>query len=710
MPGVIPDLKFRPQLLVVAATLLAAFVRFFQLSSLAPEAWFDEVWFALRARELIQHPAFTVFYRTPWGGGNALMVYLTAAAQLIGFTGISSSRIASAALGLIAVPLAYACFDEVLRGAFEPRTRRWIAALAALVLSYLLHWVIVSRVGTEPSLAPAAALFCVWQLKRAKNTLSADYADGRRLNNETIGGNLRHLRMTFSAFCANSAVNYILAGAIAGLAQYNGPHARFILPLLGFIALHDLSNSHTSKRPHLVRGYLLAALAGLAVLSPLVAFFVREPEWLFARARITAGGPLNDPRAFRDNLYLILISFNFVGSFDPLTNYPGLPMFDLVQSAGFFIGHGWALWNLRKSAAARELLTWEAIMILPSLFTSDAPNFQRMIGFAAPAAAMIAVGGIILARWATDQFRRVSRTPALPHFGVWILRAFCGLCLGCGIFLSPLYQSYTLFVRYPKLSILPVSYLNAPVRDAHELIARAENGERVFVSRNLEDDDVIAFEVLFPGAAVERLDFRQCLPLADDRETRTNYVVLTKRDKVSVPGLYEAYPESKITAAYYWQDSGTWIEVPPHAAAPPPPIPGRAAFDPGLTFVGYEWSGDSIAARQSLFVTLWWKVEAGLTADYTSFVHVGTGLDGTTVVAQRDGQPCQGLFPTSHWRKGDLIRDSFAITFPPDAPAGRYPLAVGWYTFPDFVRLPLLSADNPLPDNRAIIGAITVTP
>ncbi|MEK6574209.1 MAG: hypothetical protein AABZ58_07840, partial [Chloroflexota bacterium] len=122
MPGVIPDLKFRPQLLVVAATLLAAFVRFFQLSSLAPEAWFDEVWFALRARELIQHPAFTVFYRTPWGGGNALMVYLTAAAQLLGFTGISSSRIASAALGLIAVPLAYACFDEVLRGAFEPRT------------------------------------------------------------------------------------------------------------------------------------------------------------------------------------------------------------------------------------------------------------------------------------------------------------------------------------------------------------------------------------------------------------------------------------------------------------------------------------------------------------------------------------------------------------------------------------------------------------
>ncbi|HLF00570.1 MAG TPA: hypothetical protein VI547_01245, partial [Anaerolineales bacterium] len=276
------------------------------------------------------------------------------------------------------------------------------------------------------------------------------------------------------------------------------------------------------------------------------------------------------------------------------------------------------------------------------------------------------------------------------------------------------YHSYTLLVRYPQLSILPISYLHIPVRDARELIARAEDGERVFVSRHPEDvvtqNDVIAFEYLFPGHSIERLDFRQCLPLTADRDTRTNYLVLTKGDKVSVVNLYNAYPESKITAAYYWQNSGTWIEVPPGAAGPPPPNPGHARFDPGITFFGYEWSGDSVAAGESLLITLWWKVETDLTADYTSFVHVGTGLDGAAVVAQRDGQPCQSLFPTSHWRAGDLIRDSFAITFPPDALPGQYPLAVGWYTFPDFVRLPLLEADTPLPDDRAIIGNITVTP
>lgn len=695
MPGVTPPLNIRPSTLAVAAALLAAFLRFFRLSSLAPEAWFDEVWFALRAREMIHHPALIVFYRTPWGGGNALMVYLTAVAQMLGFTGISSSRVASAALGVIAVPLAYACFNEALRESFEARTRRWAAALSAFILSYLLYWVIVSRVGTEPSLSPAAALFCVWQLKRGRRILAAEIA----------GDAEKQKRKPFTFF-APFAVNFGLAGVVAGLAQYNGPHARFILPLLAFIALHDLLNSHASLRPRLVRGYVLAALSALLAASPLIVFFLREPDWLLARARITAGGPLGSPKAFLDNLFYILLSFNYMGSFDPLTNYPGLPMFDLFQTFGFFAGHGWLFLNLRKSAAARELLTWESIMILPSLLTADAPNFQRMIGYAAPASAIIAVGWVLLAQWAANRLPRLCHPSSLTHFEVWIL--------SFGILCSSGYHAYLLLVRYPKLSILPVSYLNAPVRDARELVARAESGERVFASRHPEDveaqNDIIAFEFFFHGAPVERLDFRQCLPLTDDRETRTNYVVLTKRDKVSAPGLYEAYPESKITATYYWQDSGTWIEVPPHTPGPRPPFPGRATFDPGLTFVGYEWSGDSVAAGQSLFITLWWKVDADIAADYTSFIHAGTGLEGAAVVAQRDGQPCQGLFPTSHWRAGDLIRDSFAVTFPPDTPAGRYPLAVGWYIFPDFVRLPLLTADDPLPDNRAIIAAITVTP
>lgn len=678
--------KLNPAILVVAATLLAAFLRFFHLTTLAPEAWFDEVWFALRAREWLQHPDFIVFYKTPWGSGSALWVYLTALVQWLGFTGISSSRFTSAALGVLAVPLAYACFREMLRGTSLPY-QKWIAALSAFILSYLLHWVIVARFGIEPSLAPAAALFCVWQLKMAK----------RKLATENVEFAEKKILIS-SALFANSAVNYIWVGLVAALAQYNGPHARFILPVLAFIALHDLLVAPTPTRPNLIRGYLITSLTALLVASPLLYFFFQNPEWFLARARITTGGPLSNPAEFQRNLWFLSISFNFMGSFDPLTNYPGLPMFDWVQSLGWVVGHVWAVWHLRRSTLARELLVWEAIMVLPSLLTSDAPNFQRMIGVAAPAACLIAIGWLLTAQWILAL--RFASMIRLLAFGV----------LGFGVLASPFYQSYILLVRYPQQSILPVSYLNAPVKEGRELVARAQNGERVFVSRHPEDaeaqNDIIAFEFLFPGTPIERLDFRQCLPLSSNRNTRTNYLVLTDRDQRSVPILYNAYPESTLTAAYYWQDSGTWIQVPPHTPAPMPPRVAHARFDPGLTLIGYEWSGESVQAGQSLFLTLWWRADTDLATDYTSFVHLG----GDQVVAQRDGQPCQGLFPTSHWRKGDLIRDSFAITLPANITPGRYPLAVGWYTFPDFVRQPLLEADHALQDNRAIIASITVTP
>ncbi|MBI3243660.1 MAG: hypothetical protein HYZ49_15355 [Chloroflexi bacterium] len=701
--------KLRPIHLVVAATLVGVFLRFYHLSSHAPEAWFDEIWFAMRAREMLAAPQFVVFYRTSWGGGNALMVYLTAAVQWLGFTGLSSSRIASAALGAVSVPLAFACFDEVLRGSgfqsgsvrsVQPRLRRWIAALAAFILSYLIYWVVVSRVGTEPSLAPAATLFCVWQLKRARRLIEESTTKTQRQEapQRNLGGTSRR------AFVVNPSLNFALAGVVAGLAQYNGPHARFILPLVGLIGLHDLFLIPAPLRRNYIVGLSLAALAGLVVVAPLALFFIQEPHWLVARAREATARSFTQQGALWENIKASLIAYNFTGSLDSLTNYPGLPVFDPIQSIGFFVGHGWVLWNLRRSAVARELLGWEILMTLPSLIANDAPSFQRMIGYGAPGAAVVAVGWVVLWQWFGPHPRRL---------GVWNLgfarcwRAVPGI-LAFGIFASFAYQSYMFLVKFPRLSVLPKAYLAVPVNTARELIKRAEAGERVFVSRNPEDDDVISFEYLFPGTPVKRLDFRQCLPFSDGRPARSNYLVLTKRDAQTVPILYQTYPTASIEVESMWQDSGSWVEVPAGISGPRPPNPGHASFDPGLTFVGYEWSGGTVQAGQSLFITLWWKVEADMTADYTSFVHVGTGLDGTTVVAQRDGQPCQGLFTTSQWRAGDLVRDSFAITFPPDVLPGDYPLVTGWYTFPSFTRLSLREADHALPDNRAIIGVVTV--
>lgn len=664
--------QWRPAHWVLLATLLAAFLRFYRLFSLAPEAWFDEIWFTLRARELIAAPEFVVFFRTGWGGVSALMVYLTAIAQLLGFTGPAASRVPAAAMGVLAVPLAYACFRELLRrdarsgsaAANLPERRDVIAALAAFMLSYLLHWVIISRVGYQPGIAPAAALFCLWQLKRANRLAANGY---------------------------HSHWSHLLCGVALGVAEYAGPHTRFIAPLLAFVLAQDLLNIALERRRAALAGLGLTVVAAAAVAAPLALFYVREPEWFFARAQITSASLWSQPATLLQHARLILISFNFVGSYDPLTNYPGLPMFDSVQSLGFWAGHGWLLWNVRRSPLARALLFWEALMCVPSLITSDPPNFQRMIGAAAPMAVIIAIGWLWAGKWLLNKLPAVSAGAA--RWAAVILMA-----------MSPLYQIHTLLIRFPQLAVLPRDYLALPVSLARDLVARSQH-ERVFVSRHPEDDDVIAFEYLFHNTPVERTDFRQCLPLSDGRLTPTSYLVLNGRDSQTAPTLAEYYPAAQVTSGLaLWQDVATLVVVPSGARGPTPPQAGYAAFEPGMVFTGFEWSGRTAKPDSSVFMTVYWRVEKDLAIDYTSFVHVGS----PTLVAQRDGQPCLGLFPTSRWRAGDLIRDSFAITIPPETPAGDYPLYLGWYTYPDLERLPLVDPQPAAGDHRALIAIITV--
>jgi hypothetical protein len=63
-------------------------------------------------------------------------------------------------------------------------------------------------------------------------------------------------------------------------------------------------------------------------------------------------------------------------------------------------------------------------------------------------------------------------------------------------------------------------------------------------------------------------------------------------------------------------------------------------------------------------------------------------------VAQYDGAPLGGLYPTSKWTPGDVFTYPAALEIPNDAPAGKYDLLVGMYSYPDLKRLSVQS-DRP---------------
>ncbi len=80
---------------------------------------------------------------------------------------------------------------------------------------------------------------------------------------------------------------------------------------------------------------------------------------------------------------------------------------------------------------------------------------------------------------------------------------------------------------------------------------------------------------------------------------------------------------------------------------------------------------------QTLQLKLYWESLAQTETDYTVFVHLRD--DAGKTVAQMDGPPLAGSYPTSLWDSGEIIPDTFTLNLPPGLERGTYRLVVGLY-------------------------------
>ena len=132
---------------------------------------------------------------------------------------------------------------------------------------------------------------------------------------------------------------------------------------------------------------------------------------------------------------------------------------------------------------------------------------------------------------------------------------------------------------------------------------------------------------------------------------------------------------------------------PGHGAQSMSPV--QARFGKAIVLEGYTWD----AGPAEVGVTLRWSTDAFLDTDYTVFVHLVDPGDGDRLLAQGDGPPAGGKWPTSHWLPGVALDDVHSIALPEDLAPGTYHLLVGVYDpatnerlrlsdGSDFVRLP----------------------
>ena len=76
--------------------------------------------------------------------------------------------------------------------------------------------------------------------------------------------------------------------------------------------------------------------------------------------------------------------------------------------------------------------------------------------------------------------------------------------------------------------------------------------------------------------------------------------------------------------------------------------------------------------------------------------------------AQVDREPCFQAYPTSWWRDGEIIRDTFHLTLASDSPPGDYTLTTGFYRWPELTRLDVVEATNPVTDQAVILQTIEI--
>ncbi|HQE93698.1 MAG TPA: glycosyltransferase family 39 protein [Anaerolineae bacterium] len=140
------------------------------------------------------------------------------------------------------------------------------------------------------------------------------------------------------------------------------------------------------------------------------------------------------------------------------------------------------------------------------------------------------------------------------------------------------------------------------------------------------------------------------------------------------------------------------------------PIPRRvqACFgEDKIALTGDAISPTSIHAGETLTVTLHWHALAQPPADYQVFVHLLD--DAGQLIAQHDGPPRLGLYPTSAWAAGEDVEDAHPIQLPADYQGVVQP-CVGLYVLDSLQRLPVTGmTDGICPERSAPLAPLTVS-
>jgi len=656
---------------LIALLLVAMFLRVYRLDEVPPGLTHDEAdtgYFAAAvyhgARSQVQAPYGYAYQPFTMYSGALFM-------RLFGPTGLAL-RYHSALWGMVVLLFAYLWG----RRAFGQAVGLGGAALVALSF-----WTVAdSRFALNSEPAPAlvtAAAYCLW------------------LALDRPGGRPRWWAWLLMAVLL-AASTYAYEAALAAAAA-------FVLFFV-YLALFDRA---LFRRCGLWFGGALI----LAVL--LAAPHLLDPA-AWGRTQ-TLSGPLQallggDLRPLVHNALGAVGTISFRGDSFVTYNLPGRPILDPLVSVFFYGGVLLCLWRWRRPACAFVLL-WAALGLVPSMVIGEWTSTLHSKAAQAPILLLPAVGAVEVWRWAAARLGRRWGAMLAALGALWLV--VVGVSTG-----------YDYFVRWGRSPDTRAAYFHNLAEAADFVQEGTYSGVAAFSvpfpdlpldpligAMRVQRDDITLrwFDgrraLLFPGAAEVLLILPSNAPL-DPWFAPWLPLDAARRVVVDPQGIDPYFDVLR------WSPQQTWAAVTPQLRREiVDPFSLPVDFGGAVRLVGYALERSTVRPGQTFeLVTAWQVAEpAALGAEdprrygrqAAIFVHL---LDGQgNLVAQEDRLDV----PAGGWQRGDCFLQIHRLTPGAELPGGTYSLAVGVYTLPDVVRLPVLLAGAPAGD-RVLLPPVEV--
>lgn len=640
------------RLLLLLILLLAAFLRFWRLEATPPGLYHDEAYNGLDALSLLQGKTFPQFYegwelyaleahgdnppqetRFPLFfegnyGREPLHIYLMALSiKLFGPTPFAI-RAVPALAGVLAVLTTYFAAAAILHHSPFPISHS-PALIAAFALAVMFPAVHFSRFGLRVMLfLPVEALAVAFFWRGVAAGKQPERLVGRW---------------------------FVAAGVMLGLGLYVYAAGR-LFPLLFalFIPLWFWLDGEAARR--FWRPVAVMAGAALVTAVPLLLFYARYPYFFFFRIAYVAnkgkGTVAGKPwLTWLLNVGRVSGGLFWRGETHLRHNLPGRPYLDPVQASLFGAGLAW-LTRRRFNPRAMFLGLWLAVMLLPSILSGDAPHFGRLAGAAPVIAILIGLGAARVLAYAAGRL-----APALAEALALLL-----------LLSSAALTARDYFGRYAQEPNLARDFYLADWR-LGQYAAAQPPGDFLYLTPTQEEMATIYFALAGETARLRSFATPgSAWPLGGASGEWVYLVRPSAADRLT--GLPQILPG---VAAEPERDNFIPIHV-PAAARPRPEAMADADYGGQIRLRG--WS----ARREgdALHVTLFWQAAQTPDLDYTAFVHL---LDAAgNLVSQKD-RPPDG-YPTSDWRPGEWVMDTYAVPLQPDLPPGEYRLRTGFYYLP----------------------------